>query len=89
MSIERNKQIVIEDSALATGGTWGIGRGIVRELAREGAKVLFCGRHVRSPTELMDEFGTQGYAVEADVTTVDIITGANFRVDGGSSQAAI
>jgi NAD(P)-dependent dehydrogenase (short-subunit alcohol dehydrogenase family) len=49
--------------AIVTGGSTGIGKGIVEELCREGAKVTFTGRTVATGKETEDEFKKTGYDV--------------------------
>ena len=46
--------------ALVTGGSKGIGASIVRQLAREGAKVIFCARPSTAMTELEMEVRAKG-----------------------------
>lgn len=48
--------------ALVTGGSRGIGAGIVRQLAQEGAKVIFCARESAAMTELETEVHAGGGA---------------------------
>ncbi len=58
--------------ALVTGGSRGIGRGIVVALASEGAEVLFCARDARLGATLSDEMRAAGckvHFIEADLET--------------------
>lgn len=58
--------------SLVTGGSRGIGLGIVRELAVEGASVIFCGRDVATGTKIQNEFRSLNYDVTfvaGDVTS--------------------
>jgi 3-oxoacyl-[acyl-carrier protein] reductase len=47
--------------ALVTGGSRGIGLGIVRELATEGANVFFCGRDIDVGRKVQDELRAMSY----------------------------
>jgi 3-oxoacyl-[acyl-carrier protein] reductase len=50
--------------ALVTGGTRGIGRGIVFALAHAGAEVIFCGRDAATGESMEAEFASKGLAVQ-------------------------
>ncbi|GAA1373349.1 SDR family oxidoreductase [Catellatospora chokoriensis] len=52
---------------VVTGGTRGIGLGLVRELAARGARVVYCGRSVDS-VKRAEEQVPQAFGVVADVT---------------------
>ncbi|MBV1852634.1 SDR family oxidoreductase [Catellatospora tritici] len=52
---------------VVTGGTRGIGLGLVRELSARGAQVIFCGRSVDSVKRAQEQV-PQAYGVIADVT---------------------
>jgi NAD(P)-dependent dehydrogenase (short-subunit alcohol dehydrogenase family) len=58
--------------ALITGGSEGIGKGIARALAREGADVAICARRkdvlVIAADEIRHEFGRRVLAIPADLT---------------------
>lgn len=62
-------------SAIVTGGTRGIGRGIVRELAQRGASVAFSyTKNAELAAEVVKEIessGARGLAFQADVTDGD------------------
>ncbi|WP_019054581.1 SDR family NAD(P)-dependent oxidoreductase [Sphingobium xenophagum] len=54
--------------ALITGGTSGMGRGVVTRFIDEGAQVVFCGRNVSAGRTVEDETGGRARFVRADVT---------------------
>ena len=57
--------------AIVTGGTQGIGKGIVLRLASEGAGIVFCSRNSESSTAVLAEVEKRGAAaiyVRADVS---------------------
>lgn len=62
--------------ALVTGGSKGIGRGVVAELLREGATVSFCARDQEEVAATADELGTLGevYGHVVDVRDADEVT---------------
>src|SRR3546814_4965474 len=56
---------------IVTGGAKGLGHGISRRMAREGASLLITGRDgaatEKVAAEIRDEFGTQAIGISADV----------------------
>lgn len=57
--------------AIVTGGTQGIGKGIVLRLASEGAAVAFCSRSEDHSSQILSEIaarGSEGFYVRADLT---------------------
>jgi 2-deoxy-D-gluconate 3-dehydrogenase len=66
-------------TAVVTGATRGIGRGVAALLARAGASVAVAGRDLGSLTELAEEITADGgtaWPVRIDVTDLDEITAA-------------
>ncbi len=71
-------QLLAGKIALITGAGQGIGKGIARQFLKEGASVVFCGRHkeklLHAAQELCEESGitdeTRTHCVEADVTDI-------------------
>ena len=58
-------------TAIVTGATSGIGKGIVIRFAEEGAKVVFCGRRKETGDRIAEELKGKGYDVlfvQADMT---------------------
>src|SRR3546814_17461254 len=56
---------------IVTGGAKGLGHGISRRMAREGASLLITGRDgaatEKVAADIRDEFGTQAIGISADV----------------------
>ena len=74
--------------AIVTGGGTGIGQGIALALAREGARVVLCGRRpgpIESTLEAIRNIGGDGLAIQADVSRAEDVqrvvetTVATFR----------
>ncbi|CAA0118393.1 putative oxidoreductase [Mycolicibacterium vanbaalenii] len=57
--------------AIVTGGASGLGAGLVRRFAAEGAKVVFCDVDTDTGTALESELGGDTVFVAADVSDVD------------------
>lgn len=63
-----------EKIAIVTGGGSGIGRGVALALAKEGVRVVVCGRRsdrLEETVRLIADIGGSGLAVQADVANVD------------------
>jgi NAD(P)-dependent dehydrogenase (short-subunit alcohol dehydrogenase family) len=61
--------------AIVTGGASGLGEGLVRRFAAEGAKVLIGDVDRASGTALASDIGDNALFVEADVSDTDQVTG--------------
>ena len=67
-------------SAVVTGGSKGIGRGIAAVLAAAGAKVAILSRHGNEAAEVARMIGGGAIAVAADVTSVEAMARACAEV---------
>jgi NAD(P)-dependent dehydrogenase (short-subunit alcohol dehydrogenase family) len=71
-------------TALMTGGTTGIGREVVRQLAERGVRVLTFGRHQATLDGVLAEVGGEGsevHGVRADVSILDDVRRVFAEVD--------
>jgi NAD(P)-dependent dehydrogenase (short-subunit alcohol dehydrogenase family) len=62
--------------ALVTGGGTGIGEGVALALAREGARVVVCGRRadpLKRTVAAIEQAGSEGLAVQADVADAQAV----------------
>lgn len=66
---------------LISGGTSGIGEGCVREFAKAGAKVFFCGRSTQKGEQIVQELSSQGYDVGFVTADLSITENNRFVVD--------
>ena len=71
--------LVQDKIAIVTGGAKGLGYGISRRLARDGAKLLITGRDgaatERVAAEIRDEIGTAAFGISADMADKDQVYG--------------
>jgi NAD(P)-dependent dehydrogenase (short-subunit alcohol dehydrogenase family) len=78
-------------TALITGGSEGIGKGIALGLAREGVDVAICARRKdvldRAAEEIRDATGVRVFAIPADLTKDD--QAKNFVVEGARALGRV
>ena len=94
MDLQLKDKVVI-----VTGGAKGIGEGIVRQLASEGAIPVIVGRSEADNLKLLHELeqnGRQGFQVAAELTnpaavkeTIDTVVSAYGRIDGLVNNAGV
>ncbi|HET6967811.1 MAG TPA: SDR family NAD(P)-dependent oxidoreductase, partial [Ornithinibacter sp.] len=73
------KDLLTGKVVLVSGGTQGLGAGIARAAAREGATLVLCGRNAERGEQLaaeLREAGTVASFVRADVSDVAQAQGA-------------
>ncbi len=75
--------------ALVTGGSRGIGRGIVEVLAAEGADILFCGRDQATGETLADDLRQAGRRATFVIADVESEAGIDALADAATHRAAI
>ena len=81
---------------IVTGGAKGIGAGIVKVLAAEGAIPIIIGRNVSDNDAMLKEIGGRGFAVSAELTNadeckkgIDEIVKKYGRIDGVVNNAGV
>ena len=77
-----------EKVVLVSGGTQGVGAGIVRAAVREGAHVAFTGRRAEAGQPLVDELQADGVAVAFIRADLADATQAIGSVSGRSNASA-
>src|ERR1700733_14778460 len=60
--------------AVVTGGSSGIGLGIAKRFAEEGAKVAITGRNQATIDKALKEIGPNGLGIQGDVSKLDNLT---------------
>jgi 3-oxoacyl-[acyl-carrier protein] reductase len=66
--------------AVVTGGTQGIGRGVVLRFLKEGARVVYCSRNPRNNEAMVDLIGAIGAAARAKYVAADV--GVKEQIQG-------
>jgi 3-oxoacyl-[acyl-carrier protein] reductase len=72
--------------ALVTGGSKGIGASIVRQLAKEGAKVIFCARPSQTMAVLEEEIRSEGGICVSMPVDVFDVKAVNKLVDAAAAS---
>ena len=72
--------------ALVTGGSRGIGRGIVEAFLKEGARVALSGRSQEKGEQALKELGAGDKAVFFASEESKYITGQVMRINGGQQM---
>ena len=66
--------ILTNKVAVITGGSSGIGLGIAKRFAEEGAKVAITGRNQATIDKALKEIGSNGLGIQGDVSKLDDLT---------------
>ncbi len=91
MDLELKEKVIV-----VTGGAKGIGKGIVKTLAEEGAVPVIIGRNEADNIQALGEINGKGFQVTAELTdanaikkAIELITSRYPRIDGLVNNAGV